>query len=143
MIREMAGFERRRSGWPDRRPPPPPIAAVVRCARCDEPVAADERDHGEPARHLVCDVAIRRGLARRIEASRAIHRAIAAVASVPVLQARLAADIAALPDACDIGDAMAFLARARTVVECSSELTLQQRRVALSLVDATARKLGT
>jgi hypothetical protein len=148
MIGSMAGFERRRTGWPDRRPPPPPpIAAAAlstsaACARCGEVVASDERDHGEPARPIVCDVAIRRGLARRIEASRAIHRAIAALAAVPVLQARMAADVAALPDACDLADAMAFLTRARTVVECSSELTVQQRRVALSFVDATTRKLG-
>lgn len=113
----------------------------MRCTKCGEPVAIDERDAGEPPRHLVCDAATRSGLLRRIEASRALHRAIAALASVPILATRLAGDIAAVPDACDVADAMAFLARARTVVECSGELTPQQRRIALSYVEATTRKL--
>ncbi|MDQ3032995.1 MAG: hypothetical protein M3Y87_11295 [Myxococcota bacterium] len=139
----MGGFERRGTGWPDRRPPPPvPPARDGICVKCGEAVALDERDRGEPVRHLVCDVVVRRGLLRRIEASRAIHRAIAALASVPILRTRLVADIAALPDACDVADAMLFLGRARTVVECSAELTPHQRRVALSFVDSTARTLG-
>lgn len=139
----MGGFERRGTGWPDRRPPPPvpPVGDGI-CVRCGDAVATDERDRGEPVRHLVCDVVVRRGLLRRIEASRAIHRAIAALASVPILRARIATDVAALPDACDVADAMLFLARARTIVECSAELTPQQRRVALSFVDATSRKLS-
>jgi hypothetical protein len=105
-------------------------------------VAADERDDGTSIRHLVCDAGVRRALARRIEASRAVHRAAAALASVPAVKQRLGEALGALPDACDVNDALAFLATARTVVECSSELSPQQRRVALSFLAATERKLG-
>jgi hypothetical protein len=130
------------SRWPDRRPKPPPVLPLPLCARCGLSVSGDERADGEQVRHLVCDVAQRRTLARRIEATRAIHRLISALASVPAIERALAADIAGLPDACDVPDALAFLERARTLVECSSDLGAQQRRIAISLLDATARKLG-
>lgn len=144
MLASMVGNVRKRPGWPDRLPPPPPRARASdpACARCGEPIAADERDGADPPRHLVCDAKERAALLRRIEASRAVHRAAAALGSVPAVQARLAADVAALPDAPDVADVLAFLERARTVVECSSELSPQQRRVAISFVDATKRKLG-
>lgn len=132
-----------RKNWPDRRPPPPvPGAALTLCARCGEPVASDEHDDGEPARHLVCEPGARRALALRIEASRSIQRVIAALATVPPVRARLGEAIAALPDACDVPDALAFLARARDVVDCTPDLTPQQRRVAISFLAATERKLG-
>lgn len=131
-----------RKGWPDRRPPPPPPGtALAICARCGDPLGADERADGEPARHLVCEPGARRALARRMEASRAIQRVIAALATVPPVRSRLEAAIAGLPDACDVGDALAFLARARDVVDCTPDLTPQQRRVASSFLAATERKL--
>ncbi|UJR85917.1 Hypothetical protein I5071_79970 [Sandaracinus amylolyticus] len=143
MLTTMVGIVRKGPGWPDRLPPPPRARqGDPACARCGEPVSPDERDAGEPVRHLVCDTQVRAALLQRIEASRAVHRAAAALAAVPAVQAKLTADIAALPDACDVGDALAFLARARVVIECSSELSPQQRRVAISFVDATVRKLG-
>lgn len=144
MLARMVGNVRRRLGWPDRLPPPPPRTRVseAACARCGEPVAADEGDGSEPPRHIVCDAGERAALLRRIEASRAVHRAAAALGSVPAVQARLATYLAALPDAPDVLDVLAFLERARTVVECSAELSPQQRRIALSFVDATTRKLG-
>lgn len=143
MLIAMVGIVRKGQGWPDRRPPPPRVReGDPACARCGEPVGTDERDAGEPVRHLVCDAGERAALLRRIEASRAVHRAATALGAVPAVQARLSADLAALPDACDVRDAMAFLARARTVIECSSELSPQQRRVAISFVDATMKKLG-
>lgn len=91
---------------------------------------------------MICDGAARRALVERIEASRAVHRAAAALASVPALHDRLCAAIAGLPDVCDVPEAIAFLTRARVAVECSRDIGPQQRRMALSLLDASLRKLG-
>lgn len=128
----------------DRGPPPLPVGgapAPARCARCGEPIDEGDRDGSATPRHVVCDPVERRALARRIEAGRAIHRAIAALGAVPAVQARIAEDVAALPDAAGVGEALAFLGRARTVVECSAEMSAQQRRVALSLIDSAVRRL--
>lgn len=77
-----------------------------------------------------------------MEASRAVQRVIAALATVPPIGTRLGAAIADIPDACDLSHALAFLAQARTVVDCTPNLTPQQRRMATSFLDATERKLG-
>lgn len=132
-----------RRSWPDRRPPVPgPGAPWATCASCGQAISPDERDDATPPRHIVCDVTQRRALTRRIEATRAVHRAIAALASVPPVRARLSSAIAALPDACDVSDALAFVASARTILECTPDLSTQQRRVATSFLDATSRKLA-
>lgn len=112
------------------------------CSRCGDVLLEGERDDGEPPRHLVCDPAGRRALAHRMEASRAVQRVIAALATVPPIRDRLTSAIAEMPDACDVSHALAFLAQARNVVDCTPNLTPQQRRVATSFLDATERKLG-
>jgi hypothetical protein len=147
MLSDMVGSTRGRPGrgavgWPDRMPPPPLTqVAGATCVRCGLVLAPGEQDGGDVPAHLLCDPVERAALLRRLEAARAVHRATHALGAVPAVRARIQEDLAALPDACDVHDALAFLARARTTVECSPELSSQQRRVALSLLDATARKL--
>ena len=85
---------------------------------------------------------VRGALARLLEASRAVHRANHALSSLPAMRERLRRPLAELPDACDVHDALSFLATARTLVECSPEISTHQRRIALSLLTATERKLG-
>ena len=123
-------------------PPAPRPVPWPACERCGDRVAPDGRDEGEPARHIVCDVAARRVIARRLEASRAVHRTIGALAALPGVRATIEPLVAELPDACDPADAIAFLSRARTLVECTRDLGPQQRRMALSFLDATTKRLG-
>lgn len=120
--------------------PPLPVPAGLRCAHCGDAVRPDERDDADPQRHVVCDPSLRRALARRIEATRAVHRALVALEGMPTVRRRLADRIAALPDACDVHDALAFLEAARAA--CASELAPPQRRLAVSFFEAAARKLG-
>ncbi len=138
----MVGIVRKGSTRPDRRLPPPPVEPIDRCVRCGELVTKDERLEGIEIRHLICDPSTRRALARQLEASRAIHRVLSAITSIPILAERLEAAIADLPDAGDAGAALAFTAHARVVVECSSELSGEQRRMALSYLDAATRSLS-
>ena len=140
-----SGFFRKGSTVSDVRPPPPPAArpSLGLCDRCGEYVLTGEGLDGAkgPLRHFVCDPAIRSGIAKKVEAMRSLHRAVTALASLPDVQRGLEADLAALPDAIDLGDALAALERARTHVECTSFDQPEQRRLALSYLDTTLRKL--
>lgn len=132
---------------PDRRPPSVPVALPTLgvCVRCGEPVAPTDGMHGrmtEGVRHFVCDAVTRDGVTRQIEAVRTLHRAIKALAHLPVPKAQLEVQLAELPDVTDVGAVLDVLSRTRTAVECARNVPPEQRRLALSYLDAMLRKLS-
>ena len=131
----------------DARPPAPPSAlrkTLGTCARCGLPVQAGEDldTVGASLSHFVCDEALRGSVEKRVEAMRALHRAITALANLPDGKASLEEDVARLPDAIDVGDAVGALQRARTLVECTATDRPERRRLALSYLDSMLRKLA-
>lgn len=133
---------------PDRRPPlsPAVLPTLGACVRCGEPVAPTDGMHGrmaEGVRHFVCDVATRDGVTRQIEAMRALHRAIKALAHLPGPKAQLEMQLAALPDVTEVGAVIEVLSRTRVSVECARNVPSEQRRLALSYLDAMLRKLSS
>ena len=114
--------------------------------RCGELVAETDGMHGrttEGVRHFVCDVATRDQVTRQIEAMRALHRATKALAHLPVPKAQLEMQLAALPDVADVGAVLDVLSRTRVSVECAKGVSSEQRRLALSYLDAMLRKLSS
>jgi len=95
----------------------------------------------EGVRHFVCDAATRDDVARRIEAMRALHRATKALAHLPLTKAQLELQLAELPDVTDVGAVLEVLTRTRVSVECAKGVPSEQRRLALSYLDAMLRKL--
>jgi hypothetical protein len=139
------GFFRKSGSVSDVRPPPPPTARtnVGSCARCGEYVLTGEGLDGAGGvlRHFVCDAVVRGAVSRKVEAMRSLHRAISALARLPEVQRSLEADVAAMPDVIDLADALSALERARLHVECTAFDQPEQRRLALSYIDTTLRKL--
>jgi hypothetical protein len=140
----VGGFFRKGAVTSDVRPPPPPTSrsSVGLCERCGEYVLTGEGlDGAGVLRHFVCDAIIRGAVARKVEAVRSIHRAIGALSRLPDVQRALMADLAAMPDVIELGDAIAVLDRARLQVECTAFDQPEQRRLALSYLDTMLRKL--
>lgn len=139
------GFFRKAGSVSDIRPPPPPTtrSTVGMCERCGEYVLTGEGLDGAGGvlRHFVCDPVIRGAVSRKVEAMRSLHRSISALARLPDVQRSLEADVAAMPDVIDLGDALAALERARLQVECTAFDQPEQRRLALSYLDTMLRKL--
>jgi hypothetical protein len=153
----MGGFFRKGAAVSDARPPAPPRPdrqALGTCARCglavmlgeglDANVRAPRASGGPDAAlvHFVCDAEIRGSVERKVEAMRALHRAIAALTNLPDVRASLEHEVAQLPDAIQVGDAVTALERARTLVECTAMERPERRRLALSYLDAMLRKLA-
>ena len=113
------------------------------CERCGEYVLTGEGLDGAGGvlRHFVCDAVIRGAVSRKVEAMGSLHRAISALARLPDVQRSLEADVAAMPDVIDMGEALVALERARLQVECTAFDQPEQRRLALSYLDTTLRKL--
>lgn len=112
------------------------------CERCGEYVLTGEGLDGVGVlRHFVCDAIVRGAVSRKVEAMRSLHRAVSALARLPDVQRSLEADVAAMPDVIDMQDALAALERARLQVECTAFDQPEQRRLALSYLDTTLRKL--
>jgi hypothetical protein len=96
----------------------------------------------EGVRHFVCDAVTRAGVTRQIEAMRTLHRATKALAHLPVAKAQLEMQLAELPDVTDVGAVLDLLSRTRVSVECARNVPSDQRRLALSYLDAMLRKLS-
>ena len=62
--------------------------------------------------------------------------------NLPDVRASLANEISELPDVIEVGDAIVLIERARTLVECTAMDRPEQRRLALSFLDAMLRKLA-
>jgi hypothetical protein len=142
----VTSFFRRAGVISDARPPrlPGTGAGLGVCLRCGEPVASEDGLDGPGGRieHFVCDSAIRDGVGRRIEAVRALHRAVPALQPVSDGHQRLRSEIASLPDAPSVHDVVQALERVRTAIECQKGLDPGRRRLSLSYVDAILRKLA-
>ncbi len=148
----MGGFFRKSGVVSDARPPAPPPStrsAVGTCARCGLDVMVGEGldspagvGNASAPVHFVCDADIRGSVERRVEAMRALHRAISALSNLPEVRASLESEVADLPDVIQVGDAVTALERARTLVECTAMDRPEQRRLALSFLDAMLRKLA-
>lgn len=144
----MGGFFRKSTTVSDARPPAPPSAlrkALGTCIRCGLPVqVGEDLDAGASLTlsHFVCDAQLRGSVEKRVEAMRALHRAITALSSLPDVQASLEDEVAHLPDAIQVGDAVGALERARTLVECTATERPEGRRLALSFLDSMLRKLA-
>jgi hypothetical protein len=127
----------------DRRPPPiSAIATLGPCVRCGAEVAPFDRLPGRELVHFVCDAGTRAGVTRRIEAMRSMHRAALALARFPIAKAQLDREMTALPDAAEVAEILDALGRVRVAVECSPQMAADQRRLALSYLDALCRKLA-
>jgi hypothetical protein len=146
----VTGFFRKAGSVSDVRPPPPPTATlptgtanVGMCERCGEYVLTGEGLDGAGGvlRHFVCDAVIRGAVSRKVEAMRSLHRAISALSRLPDVQRALEADVAAMPDVIDMGEALSALERTRLHVECTAFDQPEQRRLALSYIDTLLRKL--
>jgi hypothetical protein len=147
----MGGFFRKGGAVSDVRPPAPPVSvrpALGACALCGLPVlvGAGSDFAGELARtglvHFVCDADVRGSVEKKVEAMRALHRAISALTNLPDIRASLENEVAHLPDAIQVGDAVSALERARTLVECTAMDRPERRRLALSYLDSMLRKLA-
>jgi hypothetical protein len=145
----MRGFFRKSAAVSDVRPPAPPLSlprAIGNCTRCGLGVMPGEGltdDVGADGLvHFVCDAEIRGSVERKVEAMRALHRAISALSTLPDVRSSLENDLAQLPDAIQVGDAVDALERARTLVECTAMDRPERRRLALSFLDAMLRKLA-
>jgi hypothetical protein len=142
----MGGFFRKSAAVSDVRPPAPPSAvrpSLGPCAHCGLGVLVGEGlDSGPALAHFVCDAQIRGGVEKKVEAMRSLHRAISALSNLPDIRASLESDVAQLPDVIQLSDAVSALERARTLVECTAMDRPEQRRLALSYLDAMLRKLA-
>jgi len=144
----MSTFFRRAGVISDARPPRVPGAATEGlgvCLRCGEPVAVADGLDGPSGRleHFVCDSAIRDEVSRRIEAVRALHRAVPALQPVSDAHRRVREEIAALPDAPSVHDVVVAFERIRMSVECQKGLDPGRRRLSLSYLDVILRKLAS
>ena len=92
--------------------------------------------------HFICDADTRGSVQKKVEAMRALHRAVSALSNLPDVRASLANEISELPDVIEVGDAIVLIERARTLVECTAMDRPEQRRLALSFLDAMLRKLA-
>jgi hypothetical protein len=139
----VEGFFRRARPISDVRPPPPAPAAVPCCVRCGRPVSRDQRlDRGEGPEHLICDAAIVSDLDRRLEAGRALHRALGALGALEPLRERVGEERKTLPDVIDPVIAAELLARMHTAVEVARFPRVEQRKLAISLLEALSRRLS-
>lgn len=81
-------------------------------------------------------------LDRRLEASRAHHRALSSLGALSQLEAAVTAERKRVPDVADANEVLASLVRLRTAVELASFGKTEQRRVTLALLDGLAVRLG-
>lgn len=136
-------FARPKTIVDSRRPPPLTAGASLgACVRCGRDVAPIDRMTGAEVRHWLCDEVVRDGVSRRVEAMRALHRAVLALGQLPAAKEQLERSMLALPDAAGVGEVLDVLSRARVAVECSPQVNVDQRRLALSYLDALEKKLG-
>jgi hypothetical protein len=143
----VSTFFRRAATISDARPPKIPGAGggpLGVCLRCGEPVAAGDGLDGSSDRieHFVCDSAIRDDVGRRVEAVRALHRAVPALSPVADGHRRIQLEIASLPDMPSVHDVISAFERTRVAVECQKGLDPGRRRLSLSYLDAILRKLA-
>lgn len=143
----MSTFFRRTGIISDARPPRVPggvTAGLGVCLRCGEPVATTDGldDPSGRIEHFVCDSAVRDDVGRRIEAVRALHRAVPALQPVSDAHRRVRDEIAGLPDVPSVHDVVLAFQRTRMAVECQKGLDPGRRRLSLSYLDAILRKLG-
>jgi hypothetical protein len=85
---------------------------------------------------------VRGAVEKRIEAMRAVHRAVSALSNLPDVRASLEMDVAQLPDAVEVHDVVTALERARTHVECTATDRPERRRLALSYLETLIGKLA-
>jgi hypothetical protein len=143
MLPGVEGFFRRPRAVSDARPPAPPRRSKAQCAVCGLEVTADQAiDRGHGIQHLVCEPTTVTDLDRRLEASRALHRAFTTLGAIAQLEARVAAEAKRVPDVADASEVLASLVRLRTAVELASFSKPEQRRLSLALLDGLAAKLG-
>jgi len=102
----------------------------------------DRAGAGAALAHFVCDAEIRGSVEKKVEAMRALHRAIGALSNLPDIRASLVHEVERLPDAIEVSDAVTVLEHARTLVECTAMDRPERRRLALSYLDAMLRKLA-
>lgn len=141
-MRRVEGFFRRTRPISDARPPARPRAARASCARCGEAVTSDQSiDRGRGIEHLVCEPAIVSDLDRRLEAGRALHRALSTLGAIAPLRAAVEDATRGLPDVVDPATVIDVLRRLRAAVEVTRLERPEQRRLSLSLLDALAHKL--
>lgn len=116
--------------------------ARVSCARCGEPVSSDQSiDRGRGIEHLVCEPAVVSDLDRRLEASRALHRALSTLGAIAPLKDAVDEEARGLPDVVDPETVLAVLGRLRTTIELTRLERPEQRRLSLSLLDALSERL--
>jgi hypothetical protein len=115
----------------------------VRCAACGAEVSADQAiDRGRGVEHLLCEPTTVTDLDRRLEASRAHHRALSTLGAISQLEAAVTAERQRVPDVADATEVLASLVRLRTAVELASFGKTEQRRLTLALLDGLAARLG-
>lgn len=92
---------------------------------------------------MICEPTVVADLARRLEASRALHRAFGTLGAIPALREHVERAKREVGDVADADEALAVLAHLRTVVEVTQLARLEQRRLALSLLDRLGARLRT
>jgi hypothetical protein len=110
--------------------------------QCGAPVPRDQGiDRGQGVEHLVCAPTVVADLERRLEAARALDRALGALGALEPLRERVRVEALALPDVVDPRVAREALARLETIVALTRFARLEQRKLALSLLETLARRL--
>jgi len=105
-------------------------------------VSSDQSiDRGRGIEHLVCEPAIVSDLDSRLEAGRALHRALRTLSGIEPLKAVVQEETKNLSDVVDPAEVLETLERLRTAVELARFPRPEQRRLSLSLLDALSEKL--
>lgn len=89
----------------------------------------------------MCEPAIVSDLDRRLEAGRALHRALRTLGAIEPLKAAVQEETKALSDVIDPAEVLVLLGRLRTAVELARFARPEQRRLSLSLLDTLEQKL--
>jgi len=105
-------------------------------------VSSDQTvDRGGGIEHLVCEPAIVADLDDRLEASRALHRALRTLGGIEPLKTLVKEGMKSVSDVVDPGEVLVTFGRLRTAVELARFSLPEQRRLSLSLLDALSEKL--
>lgn len=98
-------------------------------------------DRGRGIEHLLCEPAIVSDLDSRLEAARALHRALRTLSGIEPLKTVVQEETKNLSDVVDAAEVLETLGRLRTAVELARFPRPEQRRLSLSLLDTLSEKL--
>jgi hypothetical protein len=113
------------------------------CAVCGQPVSSDQAiDRGRGIQHVICRPDVISDLDRRLEATRAVHRAFAALGAMKPLSARIETEQRAVADVITPEGALEVLARLRTAVELARFERPAQRTLCLTMLDGLVARVS-